>query len=226
MIEIPTEQKRYFQYFVSMSSEMRVTIIDILRKAESPLNLSVVSSTVARALKAEKSMANGLLSVLLSLYGTYERTRLSASDFASQIMDAAESIPNKLTKAHWRDFERQVKEILTMEESLGVTSKAIEIGTNYERPFSEAKVMTDLRPIFHSNPSMKPVAATLVHVLKIKYFEAHEEREIFFALDSNDIANLQKELSRAAKKEETLKGYFKETGLRLWEITDNDNDGD
>ena len=96
---------------------------------------------------------------------------------------------------------------------LNVTSKALNVVTEYERTFHGARVMTDLRPIFGTNAKESPSAAVIVHTLRLTYHERQELRDFYVTFDTRDLQILQAVLERAGDKAESLRGLIQAAGL-------------
>src|SRR5262249_11812011 len=104
----------------------------------------------------------------------------------------------------WGEQKTFLTKILECEESIGITAKALSVMLDHARVFGNARILTDFRPVFRSNPNKPPAAAVIVHTLKIEYREDHEMKEFFVALDSLDIARLEELIKRAKLKEVAL----------------------
>jgi hypothetical protein len=105
---------------------------------------------------------------------------------------------------------------LSLERSVGTAAKAGPVLTQHERIFVGARIMTDLRPIYHLDVSEKPDAAVIIHMLRITQrdnFGVHSDQ--YFALDSNDIAAMKELIDRAEKKEKTLKSIMQNSGVTV-----------
>jgi alpha/beta superfamily hydrolase len=68
-------------------------------------------------------------------------------------------------------------------------------------------VVTDVRPVFPDGPEAVR-GAMIVHSLKLSYLHNNESEEFFVAMDDDDLASLQKAVSRAEAKSKTLKGVI------------------
>jgi len=96
---------------------------------------------------------------------------------------------------------------------LETSSKIQQLKTDYETLFYDAKILTDIRPLF-ADPKERPVSAAITHTLKIVCHEAGgEHKELFFALSSEDIRTIKKVVERAEAKEESLKSLLKDMKL-------------
>jgi hypothetical protein len=88
--------------------------------------------------------------------------------------------------------------------------------TDHERIFQDARVLTDIRPIFHPDLSEKPKTAVLVHMLRITTRDIFgNQKAQHFALDANDIRFMKHLMDRAIKKEETLKNLMNSSGISV-----------
>ncbi|MBA7656344.1 hypothetical protein ES703_64268 [subsurface metagenome] len=100
-----------------------------------------------------------------------------------------------------------IRELVTnKDESFGLINKALQLYSEYQNLFLDARILTDLRPIFKSNLKEGPAGGIIVHNLKVIYQSKHDSRsqEIFLALDSADLDTLIKVLERAKEKAENL----------------------
>jgi hypothetical protein len=93
-------------------------------------------------------------------------------------------------------------------DSLRLRAKAVDLQVDHALGFQNARVFTDVRPVF-ANDAPTEVAGILVfHTLKITYFEDEDTREFFISLDDRDLAVLRGALDRAETKANTLRQLF------------------
>ncbi len=60
--------------------------------------------------------------------------------------------------------------------AISSTARAVDIQTEHAKVFHDARVFSDVRPIFGDDPSVAPEGAVINEVLKIEFFEAGELR--------------------------------------------------
>jgi hypothetical protein len=94
-------------------------------------------------------------------------------------------------------------------------SKAHDLSTEYSNVFLQARVITDIRPIFNLHIEDRPSAGVIVHNLHLHYKGDEEggHKDIFIALDSDNIKNLKEALIRAEKKEVGLNKLFEQSKI-------------
>jgi len=98
-------------------------------------------------------------------------------------------------------------------ETLLISAKASGIMLSHENIFCSARVITDVRPVFGSDPSVAPNAAVMVHMLNLSYHHEGQLKELYIAMDALDIETLRTALDRTDLKSQSLKSLIKRAGL-------------
>ena len=86
-------------------------------------------------------------------------------------------------EARWAKFRKFLSIALTLHETLGTAAKTGPVMTDHHHIFVEARVLSDVRMVFHPDLSEKPGVAVVVHMLRIT------TRDIFGAQKGNNILN-------------------------------------
>ncbi len=116
----------------------------------------------------------------------------------------------------WAKFRKFLMAALVLDDTVGTAAKAGPVLTDHERIFVDARLFTDIRPIFHPDLSEKPNAAVLVHMLRITTRDIlGNQKAQYFALDANDIRFMKHLMDRAIKKEETLDSFLTASGVNV-----------
>ena len=86
--------------------------------------------------------------------------------------------------------------------------------TEDERVFCQARILTDLRPVFGQVIEDGPKAMVVVHLLKLTFHKGSEKHQEFFvSLDGDDLKTLRGLIDRAEAKAKTLKSSIKDVRL-------------
>ncbi|HWI17957.1 MAG TPA: hypothetical protein VNT81_09435 [Vicinamibacterales bacterium] len=95
--------------------------------------------------------------------------------------------------------------------SLAVTAKAYALLGEHQHPFSDVRIVTDVRPLFW-NESESPLlqAHMIVHNLRL---EDREGDSFYFALTETNLVALQKAIDRALVKSKVLRESIATTGI-------------
>jgi len=166
-----------------------------------------------------KDLTTGIVSVLAGLYLTRDAQNTPIEILLDQevfiALKKAETFSGDVD-AQWAKLRRFLLAALGLEGTVGTAAKAGYVMTQHERIFAGARILTDVRPIFHLDVSEKPNSAVIIHMMRITHRDNSENKmDQCFALDSNDIRTLKQLVDRALKKEETLRSLMKDSGVSV-----------
>jgi len=116
------------------------------------------------------------------------------------------------------NFKKHLGTILELSK-LTTRAKALSLATDCQRLFSDAKIVSDVRPVFGEDVSKSPLGAVILHSLKIGFAEDGEEREFFVTMDSKDLRELQNWITRALSKDATLSQFIKQSNIEQFETS-------
>jgi len=180
-----------------------------------------LANTVAnevRRISAEDTRK--IVDVLASLYQLRSRGIVSAEKVASDLYDALKREQSPLLKEQYAaDIQNRLTELLSLESLSSVAARAKELQMDVERVFCEARILTDLRPIFGTQVG-EPKAMMIIHTLKLGYHDGAtgKHEELFVALDNDDIQKLKRVLERAEKKTKSLISTLQTAGIKTVDL--------
>jgi hypothetical protein len=116
-------------------------------------------------------------------------------------------------------LKERLTRLLAIESLNLLDAKAKELQLEAEHTFCDARIITDLRPGFGSNVSDPPGAMIIVHTLKLGYHDSLSQahREMYLAVDADDVAKLAEVLKRAEEKSKALQEKLGSAGIWLIE---------
>ena len=114
-------------------------------------------------------------------------------------------------------FQEKFHALLNI-KSLSSRTKAANLIVDNQIIFKDAKIISDIRPIFGDNIEDQPIGAVIVHRLKIVYDENDELKNFHIALDEKDVESLIGHLKRTQTKSKSLKRFINSSGLSSYEI--------
>ena len=219
-LRVPDKQIDHIKKFLELPDDKIEGFLDALAKAGPQFNYYDLSEEVSVRLEISRHLIEGIVQVLASLYRTRDGQNTPIETFLDQevyvALKKAETFSEKKADAEWAKLRKFFIEALSLERTVGTAAKAGYILTQHERIFVGARILTDVRPIFHLNVSEKPESAVIVHMLRIAQRDNYgNQADQYFALDSNDIRDLKALIDRALEKEETLKGLMKDSGVTV-----------
>ncbi len=216
VLVVPDEAREPMADLVRLQPHQRDPLLEALAQAPPAVSLDQFTTHLPRIEGLSHAQQRQIVLTLMSLYHLIEHSGRSPEDVASEVVSALQydnigDLEDDENAA--RDFREFLLQLLSFDQSLGVTLKAGELLIENENNFSSARVVSDLRPVFLNRDDPEPRAAMVVHKLRI---EIHETGyQYYFALDSLDIRLLQQVLQRAELKEKALKQTAEKAGL-IW----------
>jgi hypothetical protein len=116
-----------------------------------------------------------------------------------------------LSKEDQEKLRDRLAELLDI-ESLRIVTKALRILRNNQNVFHEARIITEIRPVFGSDIEEPPPAAVILHMLNITCHGIDGHKEFFIAMDTDDIEVLREVINRADAKTISLKAMLAKAG--------------
>lgn len=156
-----------------------------------------------------------IIDALYNLYYIREFSGVRAARFLDDLVDGIREIPDSehdLQDLNLNTLKLRFEKLLNI-GSLYAFSKAARLQRDGERLYVESKILSDIRPVFDADPTIRPYGAVITHTLKIIYHINNEHKEFHVVLDSEDLQFLKETINRAALKDETLRALLKEVKL-------------
>ena len=212
-LRVPPQQVEHVKKLVELPDTEIAKFLDALRNAGPQYNIYDLSEAVSKPAGLPRDLVLGVVQVLASMYLTKDAQQTPTEAFVDHdvflALKRAGAFSKEQPETQWTKVRNFFIAALLLEDTVGTAAKAGFILTQHERIFVGARILTDIRPIFHVDISEQPREAVIVHMLRLIYRDSegkHAER--YFALDSNDVRGLKGMIDRAIKKEETLKGLM------------------
>lgn len=151
--------------------------------------------------------------VLYAMYHVREFSDLNRNSFLKELIESVrEHADPPVGDEELPTIRQRFKELLNI-ATLETISKAITLQREDERIFCDARIISDIRPVFGEDVKSAPVAATIGHALRIAYHEGLEHKEFFVSLDEYDLNELEDVVKRAKKKSDTLTKFLSDSGI-------------
>jgi transcriptional regulator of NAD metabolism len=214
-LRIPESDYNGLAALLTLKDESRAELINALGEMpSSPTEDELVETISSKAKTIVPDIAALIAKVIISLSCGRIFLDSSIAEFAKAICEAMEeSGVEALKLGDERDrFEAFLVKILSF-DSLSALMKAQTILHEYEHLWCNGRILTDLRPVFGSGSLDEVTGMGIVHNLRIRYHEAGDIKEIFVAMDSEELEELAEMVERAQTKEETLRSVLTKAGI-------------
>jgi hypothetical protein len=208
LLTIPEQYQPGLALLLNSNDKTIETLIVSLRNMPPILTIhSRIAAKLGMVDSIEPEQLSQILDAVLSLYSLRAYTDVSPAELANDIAESmlASDEPGLHAPAkRMTRFRDALVELLQI-ENLSVGAKALDLLTEHERAYHEARVVTDVRPIFGDDLTSGPGAMVIVHTLKISYHRNGGLEETYIGLDDDDLASLHSVIARAEQKSEGLK---------------------
>jgi hypothetical protein len=222
-LRVPARYREGIAVLSRLNDSSFLEVSDALKNAPDGLATPAdLAANVENEIKALSPVdVRKLISALTSLYRLRDKANVSASKLADDLYDAIQKEGGTLvSKEDAEAFKSRLTGFLNLNSLNVVTAKARELQVDVEKAFCEARILTDLRPVFGSDVSAGPMAMIVVHTLKISFHEGPkgEIKEVFIGIDNEDIAKLKETLDRAENKARSLTSRLKDAGIKSTDL--------
>jgi hypothetical protein len=211
---IPDRYHLGLSEIVALSIEAVEAIAQTLAKVEPVHGTKELVSSVEHAAQISNEKADAIVRSLRSLYVLRASSEAEVPELVTKLITAMQTSgkkPLQVPDQEKGDLETKFTRLLSL-KSLGTFSKIEQLKSDHHSLFYDAKILTDLRPVF-DQPEQLPPGAIITHTLKIVCHEGLEHKELYFSLDSEDIVTLKKIVERAEVKLSSLKALLKAANL-------------
>jgi len=195
-------------------------------EAASPrLSASVFAAEVAKRVPDLANDVYDILQILVPMYRAYVTSEATPEDFVEHVQRALEDADDEdliPPDGDWDVYKQRLLPFLRLDRPLGVVSKATYLWTEHEHVFTEARIFSDIRPVFGANPEEDPTAAVLTHSLMLTYRDRNTTKELFLMLGSSDLAKLRQAVNRAERKDKSLRRLLASTPMAILEEDDDE----
>jgi hypothetical protein len=227
LVTIPQEHKAAIAKLVSLSDDETSRLLDALNTLAPTIWPHALAKQAATKSALVAEDISSIVDALISLIASRDRNNFSTEKVVNDVAEAAASEGLAGIQAgspEWTKLVERLTSFLSLERSLGVTSRALNVMTQHKHPFKSARILTDIRTVFSTGDDPQPIAALIVHNLQLTTVTDGYYHTFVAALDSLDLRSVASVINRAIKKEDRLKGVIQKSGLSYIEIVPEKQD--
>lgn len=216
-LDLPDEYKSGLATLVALSDQSSAALLTALNEAPPVMSSFELSSFLSSKVGSIPSEGmEEITKMLLSLYLSQQHHPDLADELVEDVCREMNNSGVEELKLlpEYRDRFKNLLTALLKAEALVYPSKALGVLRDNERMFCNARILTDIRPVFGSSVRVAPKAAVVVHMLDIIYHQGDDVKEFYVGLDPDDLETLREVLDRADLKAKTLRSVFEAARLK------------
>ncbi len=221
-LTIPPRYAAGMAKIISLPDDSIEEIATALSEVTPSLDLKALASEVSSRVKSvARADISRIVRLVVSLYSARAYSDPSSSSIDEFVDDICEALSRsgrkelEVTEENKERVKGRLRRMLSL-EALDVASKALSLQHEHEHVYCNARILTDARPVYGPNPNAAPQAAVVTHTLKLMYHKGDQLREIYIALDGEDIKQLRTLLDRAESKASSHKSLFDSAKLLIF----------
>ncbi len=208
-LNIPERSREGLSKLLSLDAGLLDRLVVTLERQSPNVKIIINPSAVVTVSGIDKGDLEKILRAVGALYMVYSSADVPLDTFITDVSEAIEGFDTEVQSAQSKDRLRRVLGV----GSLASSSKALTLLTDQERTLHGVKILTDVRHAFQPDPEKEPYGAVIFNVLKLTYHEGDQHKDIYIALDGDDLAGLRTALDRAEAKIKTLRGRLDAAGI-------------
>lgn len=218
-LKIPKEYEQGIVVVKSLSDSDVHQILEVLKGENQTIDPPALVSAVLPILsQRSRNEVRNFAEALHSLYFLRAHSDVEIEKFVDDLIDAVRLSDNKQLQTS--DPEELVhlrntfKSLLTVRR-LSLQLKADELGEDFANIFWDAKIITDIRPIWEGDVKRPPEGTVITNTLKLEYHSAGGHGELYLYIDKDDIDTLLSVLNRSKDKMTTLESLATASWMKI-----------
>jgi hypothetical protein len=212
-LRIPDNQIKFFKRLLEAPADRLAELPRLLADSAPAWSASDFERRLAQDMDLDPQLIKAAAVVGFSLLATAEGGTVRPQDLPAAVVDGvAERIDLPADSAERARLEQFLRAIVESPGNFEVSRKVQYVGLEYEHLFLDARILTDVRPVFGGD-GFEISTSVVVHSLRIKSREDRQERSSYFALDRDDLLQLRELIDRALKKERVIHDTLSEADI-------------
>ncbi len=211
-----------------LSESERTALLKALKEVPSSLSLKKYEKHLKETFDYDAASVRDYVRFFISTYNLNERKE-SHSEIAKGVIEGLKELDiEDIQEASQEDFDNFyhfLLGILESHETVGLSAKGLQVVTQHDKILAFCEIHTDIRNIFSRDTSKEvPVAAAIVHTLKLHTHGSHDYEDLYVAMDYDSLIELKSVIERAEKKHESSKKVIAKADL-IYLVTEGEDNG-
>lgn len=214
-LRIPEQQRAAIRAFGELSPEQVHGLKQALAGAKAANSAPALARQIAPKVEIDRDTLVEIVAMLVSLSATSQRYEIPLDQLVTAVTDRAVEQQLGPTQETAEAFKKKLHQLLLLDQPLDVTSRVLNVMWETKNVFISARVVSDVRSIFSAGDPPEPIAAAVVHNLRIESHTDDRHVNSYFAMDTADLRDLRDMIDRALRKEEALRRVLRDTQLEF-----------
>jgi hypothetical protein len=182
------------------------SVIQRLRRMRpAPISPKRLTDIIAEELVDKNAAAENLVRLAILAHAWARGTNSNVSDMPVAVLAAVaqSSAWTEDDARKWDKIAKLLAEFLSL-PILHLVIRAVDLSYEYTNLWGNARIITDIRPIFTDDASTID-GAVVSHACRLQFLCADGQHELNIAMDESDVRDLAEQCDRALRKAETAR---------------------
>lgn len=211
-LRIPDQSRKALAQLGALTEPEFLELLEALRSIPPSL---LDDDVLEPLLESVSKDAKTIVKAVLGLHYAMARSGKFVDEISREVVKALKGVQTEpsVSGDHLEALKLRVGQLLAI-EALRTSTKALNVQQDEPHVYENARVLTDIRPVFLESVQNGPLAAVICHTLKLEYRTATGGEAFFVTLDNKDLEALSDILERAAAKEQACRDLLAKANLR------------
>ncbi len=208
-LQLDESQLDDFKLILELKSESLRAVVDRLRQIDlAPVSPDKLFQAAVEVLGNREDVADSLVRQALTLCGWMRQAGVAVAEVPESLRDSLTAALQwgKQDLDKWGQIEPGLIEMLSL-PILRLASSAIDLSFEYTNLWMEARILTDIRPVF-TEDATEIEGAVVSHAFRLRYSSMEGPHELNIAMDEGDIIQLIEQCDRAIRKARTARALM------------------
>jgi hypothetical protein len=215
-VNVPAHQRPPALELAALSDEAYLTLRDFLVRKGPQTEPAAFVEQSSKALASQTRLGGQIAGMVIGLRSLVDRSAMSPREVAEGFAD--DVVTKKWVGKESHDIlQLRLAELLQL-PVVAVSAKAFSLSVGDESPFSDVRILSDVRPIFSgSEGDLELSGSVVVHHLVIEVNSPSDD--LYCALSTADLLKLKRTVERALEKDKKLRTALRGSPIAPLEST-------
>ncbi len=200
-IKIPERDLEQIKFYNELDSKVKKRFLEELQNFEKGTMPNTFIKILAEGVGLSRDNASGFLSLVMNFHHNLENSDLEAEEYYRKLYESLLQEDNLgLEVDVIIDIFKELVE--NTNKNLLITLQALTLYGNNQKVYYGSKVFHEIRPIFVKGQNE---GSLCIHKFKMEFRQNDDVKEIFMALDTEDLKKLKHSIETAEKELKLIK---------------------
>lgn len=208
-IQIPERIRKAVEYFLSLDETDQQRLMDTVAELQPSLDFEHVLAQFEATSSLEGDLNRNILHLIsginqAALEHDLETSEVSEAVIASLYPEEAE----KEDRSKLEDKKKSIANLASSATSVAQSFKGYKLSKEGKLVLENARIITDIRPIFEPKTDDRITSSVIVHELRLAVTRNQQVENIYITVDMESLRKLEQVIKRAYSKDTAIRNIL------------------